>query len=574
MNHFRPKTTGIGTRLGGAFGALTLLLLACAAFGVLRLNALNGSMQTLLSHEARASALSAELVAQAHQMSGTLGRSVLAERIDVIQANLKRADELHTDSETTKKALSEALNSDASRAALALVDTAEISYRANLGKAITAIKGGDMDAARVALNDKPLLNAEANYLGALKTFENQQRSAMEHAQTQAELSFATDRNLLAGASLLAVALAVGLGIWITRSLLAQLGGEPEYAAHITQRISEGDLGVEVALRNKDQDSLLHAIQTMRMGFSDIVGRVRQGSESVATASTEIAESNQDLSMRTEQQASALQETSASMAELSSMVGQNAEDAQQASHLAQSASTKAVQGGAVVAEVVSTMKSIHESSRQISAIISVIEGISFQTNILALNAAVEAARAGEQGKGFAVVASEVRSLAGRSAQAAKEIKSLIDTSVERVQQGTILADQAGSAMTEVVSSIQNVSVLMGGISAASDAQSKGVAQVGQAVMRMDQVTQQNAALVEEMAAAASSLKSQAQELVQTVAVFKLDNQSQYQQSTAYDGPTRIGHPAPGDLSHRKAKESLQIARRVPSARPGSAHAAWC
>jgi methyl-accepting chemotaxis protein len=272
--------------------------------------------------------------------------------------------------------------------------------------------------------------------------------------------------------------------------------------------------------NDETIQLLQAMANMQASFSDIVGSVKSGSESVATASAEIAQGNNDLSNRTEQQASSLQTTAASMAALGSTVKQNADSARSANQLAMSASTIAQEGGNVVGQVVQTMKGINESSRKISDIISVIDGIAFQTNILALNAAVEAARAGEQGRGFAVVASEVRSLAGRSAEAAKEIKNLINASVERVEHGSTLVDQAGVTMAEVVSSIKRVTDIMGEISAASSEQAAGVSQVGNAVTEMDQVTQQNAALVEEMAAAASSLKSQANELVQVVSVFKL------------------------------------------------------
>ena len=319
---------------------------------------------------------------------------------------------------------------------------------------------------------------------------------------------------------LLVLLLLGIGLLISRSVLNQLGGEPAYATDVTQRMAAGDLSVRIEVNRPGQASLLSAIGAMRDKFAVIVQEVRQGSESVATASAEIAQGNQDLSARTESQASALEQTAASMEQLSSTVKQNADNARQANQLALSASTVAVQGGEVVAQVVDTMKGINEASRKISDIISVIDGIAFQTNILALNAAVEAARAGEQGRGFAVVASEVRSLAGRSAEAAKEIKALINASVERVAQGTTLVDQAGTTMQEVVSSIRRVTDIMGEISAASSEQSQGVSQVGEAVTQMDQATQQNAALVEEMAAAAGSLKAQANELVQTVAVFKL------------------------------------------------------
>jgi methyl-accepting chemotaxis protein len=263
---------------------------------------------------------------------------------------------------------------------------------------------------------------------------------------------------------------------------------------------------------------------MQSSLARLVNSVRQGSEGVATASAEIAQGNNDLSARTEQQASALEETAASMEELGATVKQNADAASQANQLAAAASTVAKTGGDVVGQVVETMRGINESSQRISDIISVIDGIAFQTNILALNAAVEAARAGDQGRGFAVVASEVRSLAGRSADAAKEIKTLINASVERVEQGTALVDKAGVTMMEIVSSIGRVTDIMREISAASSEQASGVAQVGDSVTQMDQATQQNAALVEQMAAAASSLKSQSHELVQTVAAFKVRNES--------------------------------------------------
>jgi methyl-accepting chemotaxis protein len=310
------------------------------------------------------------------------------------------------------------------------------------------------------------------------------------------------------------------GIWIRRAVWASVGGEPALVASMARAVSTGDLSTPVPVAAGDRSSIMAAMAQMRDSLTGIVSQVRTSSDSIATGSGEIAQGNNDLSARTEQQAAALEQTASSMEQLSSTVKQTADNAHQASRLALDASTVAVQGGAVVGRVVETMKDINASSKKIADIIGVIDGIAFQTNILALNAAVEAARAGEQGRGFAVVASEVRSLAGRSAEAAKEIKRLITASVERVEQGTVLVDQAGATMTEVVQSIKRATSLMGEISAATTEQSAGVAQVGQAVGQMDQATQQNAALVEQSAAAADSLKAQAQQLVQAVAVFKL------------------------------------------------------
>lgn len=355
-------------------------------------------------------------------------------------------------------------------------------------------------------------------------------SAAEKIQARSQLAA---KNAAASAQTalwtsISLMLAVALGgmvfiVLFAKKIHRQLGGDPSEAASIADQVTQGNLSAAIHLEPGDNSSIMAQMQQMQNSLINLVSKVRSNAESVATASAEIASGNHDLSSRTEQQASAIEQTAASMEELNSTVKQSSENAVQANQLAMNASKVATEGGVVVSKVIETMKGINDSSRKISDIISVIDGIAFQTNILALNAAVEAARAGEQGRGFAVVASEVRSLAQRSAEAAKEIKALITASVERVEQGTLLVDQAGATMSDVVSAIRKATDLMGEISAATREQSTGVAQVGQAITQLDQTTQQNAALVEEMAAAASSLSSQAQELVQTVGTFQYAGQ---------------------------------------------------
>jgi len=418
--------------------------------------------------------------------------------------------------EETLTAFAAALVTPADKAVMPKIAALVADFWTVGGANIKLIEAGQKDEAFEMLVSKTI-PARNQLLAALDTEKKRQSELLKDELNGIEADMASIRNMVV--SLVAV-IAIGL-LCFSWHIAAVLLRRVSAAQAVTDRVKDGDLSVIIADPSHDEFSpLLAFLGAMQASLAGVVGTVRQNADSVATASAQIAQGNQDLSSRTEEQASALEQTAASMEQLGSTVRQNADNALQANQLAQGASVVAVKGGEVVGQVVDTMKDINHSSKKIVDIISVIDGIAFQTNILALNAAVEAARAGEQGRGFAVVAAEVRSLAQRSAEAAKEIKSLITSSVERVDQGTVLVDQAGATMAEIVGAIRRVTDIMGEISSASTEQSAGVAQVGEAVTQMDRATQQNAALVEESAAAAESLKVQAQQLVQAVAVFKL------------------------------------------------------
>ena len=407
-----------------------------------------------------------------------------------------------------------------------------------------------------------------------------QKAQVEQARQVAVDALGSARSIqttMIAGGLLAAALAAACGVFIVRGLMRQLGGEPRVAARLAQRVGEGDLAFQIDLQSGDTTSLLAQLKAMQSNLARVVSTVRQESEGVATASSEISQGNHDLSARTEHQASALEQTASSMEDLNAKVQRNADSALQANQLARSAADVASAGGEVVAEVVQTMRHINDSSSRIFDIISVIDGIAFQTNILALNAAVEAARAGEQGRGFAVVASEVRSLAGRSAEAAREIKTLINTSVERVEQGNLLVDKAGSTMAEVVDSIRRVTDIMGEISGNSSDQRMAVAQISEAVNQMDRVTQQNAALVEEMAAAASGLQSRSDELVHTVSTFKLGGDALARAPRPHPAPAFKPSVAPAQAAARtalpqaprsasKARVAAPAKARLPAPQP--------
>ena len=459
-------------------------------------------------------------------------------------------DKLTADTQATAKGMEakvkriEALvQGDKAKGLLAAIATARQAYNDKLNEIRELHRGGEPNVP--ALVDKDLRPLADKYLQSLDDLRKTMAAQLAESQADTSTLAKASQVLLGVGTLVAVALGALMGLTVTRSIVRPL----QQGQQAAESIADGDLTHPITANGNDETGqLLQALSTMQSRLATIVGNVRYSAEGVATASAEIASGNNDLSARTEQQASALEETAASMEELGSTVRQNADNARTANQLAMNASTVAQQGGDVVAEVVDTMKGINDSSRKIADIISVIDGIAFQTNILALNAAVEAARAGEQGRGFAVVAGEVRSLAQRSAEAAKEIKGLIGTSVERVERGTALVDKAGATMTEVVSAIRRVTDIMGEISAASSEQSQGVSQVGEAITQMDQATQQNAALVEQSAAAADSLKTQAGQLVDAVAVFRLSDNATRHNSSA-PAPVRSSAPAASRLDYR-------------------------
>ena len=506
----------IGARLGLAFGLLVVMMLGATAVGVLRLGEV-GVINERIIDDSWIKSEAANVIDATTRANARLTMELVittdTQRLQAIKANIA----------VNKKSIDDAFALlqqkvllPEGKATLARLSELRGKYVQSFGRVAQLVTDGERDTATALLQSETLPSLDAlqqpiNDLTAL------QKKLVEDDGHAVVKSIRSARMLLLALGGIGLLVGIALSIGITRSITVPLGR----AVVLARTVAGGDLSSHITVTGNDETSaLLQALRDMNDNLNSIVVRVRSGSEAIATATGQIAAGNTDLSARTEEQAAALEQTTASIHELASTIQQNYEYGKNANQIADSAAQVAVKGGEMVTQVVHTMEAINVSSRKIADIIGVIDGIAFQTNILALNAAVEAARAGEQGRGFAVVASEVRSLAGRSATAAKEIKGLIDASVSNVSDGCQQVEQAGATMDEIVVSVRRVADIMNEISMASHDQSDGMEQINQAMTQMDQVTQSNAALVEEAAAAAQSLEHQAHGLVDAVSVFRV------------------------------------------------------
>jgi methyl-accepting chemotaxis protein-1 (serine sensor receptor) len=535
----------VKAKLSGAFGMLAIIVLAVSGLALKELNDANNRFAGYISGiharadmaEAVRTAVDDRAMAVRNLVLVTTPADVELEKAAVndaerrVEANLEKFNAMVASASDM---------SDRGRSLAAELPRIESLYRPVALDIDRLALSNQREAAiaEIDLKCRPLLSALIKASNDYAEFTRQHAAQLVQESSD---QFAGQRNLLIAICLVAVAIAVLAGVVITRGLLRALGAEPAALGEVTQRVADGDLSPVPGARTAPAGSVLASMGEMQASLVRLIGQVRTSADGIATGSSQIASGNVDLSSRTEQQAASLQETASSMEELTSTVKQNAENAQQASSLSANASEVAGRGNQVVSRVVDTMGDISASSSKIAEITGIIEGIAFQTNILALNAAVEAARAGEQGRGFAVVASEVRSLAQRSSSAAKEIKDLITASLQKIQDGSSLVNEAGKTMTEVTQAVARVTDIMGEIAAASTEQSRGIEQVNQAITQMDEVTQQNAALVEEAAAASKSLEDQGQQLTQAVSFFRLDSDAHTLATGGFSAPA--AQPAP-------------------------------
>jgi methyl-accepting chemotaxis protein len=510
------KNMTIKAKLTLVLGLLSILLIGVGALGIYGLNKMNHSFKSVYEDRTVPLGDLGMVIDRMQRVRVNTAMAAYGRNADLVKERQRMNDQ--RDAEMSKHWQEYILTNLTPEEAVLVENFTQQwkIYTESRNRTMAFATAENYDAAIVNLTGDAATKFDAAHATMIKLFELQ-RDVAAKEYTESRANYESIFMITVVTIVLGVLFACVIGFLLIRAIVIPLNE----AIAVANAVASGDLTSRIEANSSNETGrLLQALKAMNDNLVDLVGKVRMGTDQIATASSEIASGNSDLSQRTEEQASSLEETASSMEELTSTVKQNADNARQANQLASSASDVAVKGGAVVGQVVHTMSAINESSKKIVDIISVIDGIAFQTNILALNAAVEAARAGEQGRGFAVVATEVRTLAQRSAAAAKEIKELINDSVSKVDEGTKLVDEAGATMDEIVSAVKRVTDIMNEISAASQEQSSGIEQVNQAVTQMDEVTQQNAALVEEAAAAAESMQDQAQALTQAVTIFKL------------------------------------------------------
>ena len=565
----------VGTRLGLGFCLVLFFLVAVTSIGIYNMKLIQDRLDNVVGVSNVVDKLVVSMRTNVADRITSLRVLTLLSEPDDMAPEMKRVNDLALAYAASQKKLTEKFEGEASTTAqekdlLRQIKEHEAAAMPAIAKASDMWMAGKAeDATKVLIRE--IRPNQKKWMAALEQLALVEEKQTAAAVAAAEGEYKTARTMMLGFALFAVLVGLAAAIVITRKLIKQLGGEPDYTARIASSIAQGDLSISIDTTNAEKGSLLMEVREMRNSLKDIVGQVRHGTETIGTASREIAAGNIDLSSRTEMQASSLEKTASAMEELTSTVKQNADNAREANLLAATASDVARKGGDVVAQGVDTMGSINTSANKIVDIIGVIDGIAFQTNILALNAAVEAARAGEQGRGFAVVAAEVRNLAQRSAAAAKEIKTLIGDSVEKVERGTRLVGQAGVTMDEVVASVKRVTDIMSEISNASQEQSAGIEQVNLSIIEMDSMTQQNAALVEQAAAAAQSLQDQAGELAHVVSVFKLvqGEVAHVEQLSAMEQAPAASAPPPPRKAPVREVKSLKPAAKPALKRPVAA-----
>ena len=554
----------IGTRLSIGFGFLVVLLVAMAAFGTSRLSMLNSQVDDVINDKYPKTVLANNIIDNVNLIARASRNILLMSDAGQIGKEIQTIQGASQQTQASLEKLDGMIRGEKGRVLMKSIMEARTQYNASRDEVLKLAQAGARNEATVLLLEKvrPL---QLGYMTAVEALIAHQNQLMHESGEEARSEYEEARDLMIALGAIAIAFAAVTAWLVTRSITSPLNR----AVKVAETVAAGDLTSQIDTTGRDETAqLLRALRTMNDNLLNIVTQVRVGTDTISTASTQIAAGNLDLSSRTEEQAGSLEETASSMEELTATVRQNAANAREANQLAISASAVAVEGGSVVGQMVDTMTAINESSRKIVDIIGVIDGIAFQTNILALNAAVEAARAGEQGRGFAVVASEVRTLAQRSAAAAKEIKSLIGDSVDKVDSGSKLVGQAGQTMNDVVASVKRVTDIVGEITEASREQGQGIEQINEAVTQMDQVTQQNAALVEEAAAAAQSLQHQASNLSRIVGVFKIDgNRLAHDAAAASDSHLRDITPKPATLEGGDRK------KRLPPAAASSAKDDW-